>query len=186
MVTSGLSAPPPSVTSCAGVLVSDFYAACHHYDGPRQRYWVHLLRDIHNLLALYPKDQKLARWAGEVHQLWSLANVEPGEGLHPPRGAAAPSGPGEVRAGAAGLLPTLPGRPRRRYKTNSADASKALSRSCLSSWRSRRLRRITTRPKGACGPWQSAARSAADPARSRAPRARWRWLPSSAPDAPRA
>ena len=21
----------------AGVLVSDFYAACHHYDGPRQR-----------------------------------------------------------------------------------------------------------------------------------------------------
>ena len=59
--------------SCAGVLVSDFYAAYHHYDGPKQRCWVHLLRDIHDLKALYPKDQELARWAEEVHQLWSLA-----------------------------------------------------------------------------------------------------------------
>ena len=59
--------------SFAGVLVSDFYAAYHHYDGPKQRCWVHLLRDIHDLKALYPKDQKLARWAEEVHQLWSLA-----------------------------------------------------------------------------------------------------------------
>ena len=57
----------------AGVLVSDFYAACHHYDGPKQRCWVHLLRDIHDLKSLYPKDRELARWAGEVHQLWSLA-----------------------------------------------------------------------------------------------------------------
>ena len=57
----------------AGVLVSDFYAAYHHYDGPKQRCWVHLLRDIHDLKALYPKDQKLARWAEKVHQLWSLA-----------------------------------------------------------------------------------------------------------------
>ena len=33
--------------SFSGVLVSDFYAAYHHYDGPRQRCWAHLLRDIH-------------------------------------------------------------------------------------------------------------------------------------------
>ena len=39
----------------SGVLVSDFYAAYHHYDGPKQRCWVHLLRDIHDLVALYPK-----------------------------------------------------------------------------------------------------------------------------------
>ena len=103
MAASGLSAHPPSAISCggagtrrgrnkevvdealddgfAGVLVSGFYAACHHYDGPKQRCWVHpcssqgqaLLRDIHDLKALYPKDQKLARWAEKVHQLWSLA-----------------------------------------------------------------------------------------------------------------
>ena len=47
----------------AGVLVSDFYAAYHHYDGPKQRCWAHLLRDIHDLCALYPDDQPLAQWA---------------------------------------------------------------------------------------------------------------------------
>ena len=40
----------------SGVLVSDFYAAYHHYDGPKQRCWAHLLRDIHDLKVLYPKD----------------------------------------------------------------------------------------------------------------------------------
>ena len=45
----------------AGVLVSDFYAAYHHYDGPKQRCWAHLLRDIHDLRKLCPKDRQLAR-----------------------------------------------------------------------------------------------------------------------------
>ena len=40
----------------SGVLVSDFYAAYHHYDGPKQRCWAHLLRDIHDLRTLYPDD----------------------------------------------------------------------------------------------------------------------------------
>ena len=57
----------------AGVLVSDFYAACHHYDGPKQRCWAHLLRDIHELKALYPRDAALARWAGAVRQLCQQA-----------------------------------------------------------------------------------------------------------------
>ena len=57
----------------AGVLVSDFYAAYHHYDGPRQRCWAHLLRDIHDLRALYPKDGQLAQWAHGVHQLYRQA-----------------------------------------------------------------------------------------------------------------
>ena len=50
--------------SFSGVLVSDFYAAYHHYDGPKQRCWAHLLRDIHDLVALYPKDTSLMtpRW----------------------------------------------------------------------------------------------------------------------------
>ena len=60
--------------SFSGVLVSDFYAAYHHYDGPKQRCWVHLLRDIHDLAALYPKDTSkdtsLAQWAAAVHQLY--------------------------------------------------------------------------------------------------------------------
>ena len=50
----------------AGVLASDFYAAYHHYDGPKQRCWAHLLRDIHDLKALYPKETRLARWAEAV------------------------------------------------------------------------------------------------------------------------
>ncbi len=42
-------------TEFAGVLVSDFYAAYHRYDGPKQRCWAHLLRDIHDLRSLLPR-----------------------------------------------------------------------------------------------------------------------------------
>ena len=54
----------------AGVLVSDCYAAYHHYDGPKQRCWAHLLRDVHDLRALYPDDHQLDQWADAVHQLY--------------------------------------------------------------------------------------------------------------------
>ena len=57
----------------AGVLVSDFYAAYHHYDGPKQRCWAHLLRDIHDLRTLYPQDHRLTQWADAVHQLYRQA-----------------------------------------------------------------------------------------------------------------
>ena len=59
----------------AGVLVSDFYAAYHHYDGPKQRCWAHLLRDIHDLVALHPKDAPLVQWAGAIHQLYAAAKA---------------------------------------------------------------------------------------------------------------
>ena len=97
MATCGLSAPPPSATSCeryflrrgrgktvvdealsgsfSGVLVSDFYAAYHHYDGPKQRCWAHLLRDIHDLRTLYPDDAPLARWADAVHGIYDRAKA---------------------------------------------------------------------------------------------------------------
>ncbi len=73
--------------SFSGVLVSDFYAAYHHYDGPKQRCWAHscssqgqaLLRDIHDLVALYPKDTSLAQWDAAVHQLY----VEASSFTHP-------------------------------------------------------------------------------------------------------
>ncbi len=61
--------------SFSGVLVSDFYAAYHHYPGLKQRCWVHLLRDVHDLKALYPQDQKLAQWAGAVHQIYTGAKA---------------------------------------------------------------------------------------------------------------
>jgi transposase len=54
----------------AGVLVSDFYAAYHHYLGPHQRCWAHLLRDIHDLTEVYPADPSLASWAAVVLALY--------------------------------------------------------------------------------------------------------------------
>ena len=59
--------------SFGGVLVSDFYAAYNHYPGLKQRCWAHLLRDIHELKALYPKDAKLARWARSVQMIYKEA-----------------------------------------------------------------------------------------------------------------
>ena len=61
----------------AGVLVSDCYAAYHHYDGPKQRCWAHLLRDIHDQRALYPEDQSSARWADAVHDVYARAKAFP-------------------------------------------------------------------------------------------------------------
>ena len=57
------------------MLVSDFYAAYHHYDGPKQRCWAHLLRDIHDLRGLYPEDGSLTQWAEAVHQLYCQAKA---------------------------------------------------------------------------------------------------------------
>ena len=59
----------------SGVLVSDFYAAYHHYDGPKQRCWAHLLRDIHDLRTRYPDATPLARWADAVHGIYDRAKA---------------------------------------------------------------------------------------------------------------
>ena len=59
----------------SGVLVSDCYAAYHHYDGPQQRCWAHLLRDIHDQRTRYPKDAALARWADAVHGIYDRAKA---------------------------------------------------------------------------------------------------------------
>ena len=59
----------------AGVLVSDFYAAYHHYDGPKQRCWAHLLRDIHDLRVLYDDDLQLAQWVNAVHDVYAKAKA---------------------------------------------------------------------------------------------------------------
>jgi transposase len=59
--------------SFAGVLSSDFYAAYHHYAGPKQRCWAHLLRDIHALRVAHPTHQALATWAAAVHTIYADA-----------------------------------------------------------------------------------------------------------------
>ena len=69
-----------------GVLVSDFYAAYNHYPGLKQRCWVHLLRDIHELKALYPEDRGLVRWAGAVRQLYDRAKAYAEAGVQPASG----------------------------------------------------------------------------------------------------
>ena len=56
-----------------GVLVSDFYAAYSIHDGPHQRCWPHLLRDIHDLRVAHPDNAELAAWADAVHALYLQA-----------------------------------------------------------------------------------------------------------------
>ena len=59
----------------AGVLCSDFYAAYHHYDGLKQRCWVHLLRDIHDLRLAYPDAAGLAAWQRQVRAVFAAATT---------------------------------------------------------------------------------------------------------------
>ena len=67
--------------SFSGVLVSDFYAAYNHYPGLKQRCWVHLLRDIRELEALYPEDTGLSQWAQAVRQLYDKAKSAAAAGV---------------------------------------------------------------------------------------------------------
>ena len=61
-----------------GVLVSDFYSSYNEYLGFHQRCWVHYLRDIKGLKKLFPKDQKLRRWARQIKGLYEEAKEYPG------------------------------------------------------------------------------------------------------------
>ena len=57
----------------SGVLVSDFYAAYHHYPGLHQRCWAHLLREIHDLRAASPTAAGLETWAAAVGTIYAAA-----------------------------------------------------------------------------------------------------------------
>ena len=57
----------------SGVLSSDFYAAYHHYEGPKQRCWAHLLREIHELRVAYPQNTTLGTWAAAVQAIYTDA-----------------------------------------------------------------------------------------------------------------
>ena len=57
---------------------SDFYGAYNVYQGPHQRCWTHLLRDIHQLKEQRPQDLVLARWAHAVREVYDHAQAYPG------------------------------------------------------------------------------------------------------------
>ena len=80
-----------------GVLVSDFYGAYNVYQGPHQRCWAHLLRDIHQLKEQHPQDLVLARWAHAVREVYDHAQAYPEPG---------PNLPETVRPGPAGRAAT--------------------------------------------------------------------------------
>ena len=62
---------------------SDFYGAYNVYQGPHQRCWTHLLRDIRQLKEQHPQDLVLARWAHAVREVYDHAQAypEPGPNL---------------------------------------------------------------------------------------------------------
>ena len=60
-----------------GVLVSDFYGAYNVYQGPHQRCWTHLLRDIHKLNEQHPQNEDLAKWSQQVREVYDHAQACP-------------------------------------------------------------------------------------------------------------
>jgi len=72
-----------------GVLRTDFYAAYDHYDGPHQRCWSHLLREIHTLRQQHPADRSLRTWAEAVHGVYTDACRQQSASLSAPQRLAA-------------------------------------------------------------------------------------------------
>lgn len=60
----------------AGVLVTDFYAAYHHF-GMHQRCWAHILRTLRDLIAAHPEDRALGRWGRRLCHLYEAARAGP-------------------------------------------------------------------------------------------------------------
>jgi transposase len=56
-----------------GVLVCDFYGGYNFYDGPIQRCWVHLLRDLKKLLEARPDDANLCQWVESIRAVYKIA-----------------------------------------------------------------------------------------------------------------
>lgn len=58
---------------CAGVLVTDFYAAYNAVACRHQRCWVHRLRDVEELVRAHPEEADVRRWARRVRALYRYA-----------------------------------------------------------------------------------------------------------------
>ena len=61
---SAISTPPTTITT-----------APYSYDGPIQRCWAHLLRDIHDLQTIYPDDASVTQRAGAVQDTYRHATA---------------------------------------------------------------------------------------------------------------
>lgn len=57
----------------AGALVTDFYGAYNFYDGPKQRCWVHLGRDLETLVEKNPDLPEVAVWVEAVMNVYYRA-----------------------------------------------------------------------------------------------------------------
>ena len=90
--------------SFSGVLVSDFYAAYHHYGGPKQRCWAHLLRDIHDLVGPLPQRCPAGPLGGG-----SPSTLRGSQSLLSSSGPATACRSTGLGAEAAGHKPALPG-----------------------------------------------------------------------------
>ncbi len=56
-----------------GVLVCDFYGGYNFYDGPIQRCWVHLLRDLKKLLEAHPDNENVREWVEMIRSIYKVA-----------------------------------------------------------------------------------------------------------------
>ncbi len=69
----GSRVPQAALGDFDGVLVSDFYRGYLYYKGLKQKCWVHLLRDVHQLTVGWPQRRALQRWAKRVNRLYNRA-----------------------------------------------------------------------------------------------------------------
>lgn len=69
-----------------GVLVTDFLASYNEYQGFHQRCWVHLDRDMDELVEQYPEDRGLKSWVERTKAIWAKAKDYPGPSPNLPLG----------------------------------------------------------------------------------------------------
>ena len=152
--------------SFSGVLVSDCYAAYHHYDGPKQRCWAPCCGTS---TTSAPATPKTPHWPdGPRQSTSSMSQPKPATITSHGKGVL-PNWPGSGSCWPSAALSWLT---RRRSRASCAGASSATSRNSSSSWPNRTCQRTTTRPSAAGAIWSSAARSAGAPGRNVVPRAR--------------
>ena len=154
----------------ASVLVCDFYAAYHHYDGPKQRCGG-------TSTTCEPSTQRTRHWSGGPKPSAGFT-TGPKPALISQRNNAAP--PNWLWNGSCSPSAGLSWMTRWPFRPGCAGASSATSGAgpvldtgnCSSSWPNRRRHRTTTPPSAAGDIWSSAARSAAAPGQNGAPLAR--------------
>ena len=131
----------------AGALVSDFYAAYHHYDGPKQRSGPtccgRSMTCAHSILAI-------SNWPnGPTPCIGSTARLRPSVTLRGNNGAP-PNWPWKNACWPSAVPAWTT---RWRSKASCAGALTSTSRNSSSSWPNRKCPQTTTPPSAACAPW---------------------------------